>query len=75
MQCPACHITIAKVAREGGVIIRKPRYVRLTSDGKLLLGCPECRTELQSLRGRLVLFRKACAKSCSTSLATKLSAA
>jgi len=56
-QCPVCQATVASEAKEGGTLLRN-RYLRLTPDGKIVLGCPQCGNELLPSRGRLVLFRR-----------------
>ena len=45
MECPACHRLLSVPAREGGLMI-KARYVRLTEDHRLVIGCPHCKAEV-----------------------------
>lgn len=44
---------------DGSTVIGSPRYVRLTAEGKILIACPDCGTELERLpvTGKLALFR------------------
>ena len=59
----------AKQASEGGWVL-KARYVRVTTQGRILIACGSCGSELERLpaTGRLVLCqRKACAASSSGS--------
>lgn len=59
MKCPACQRPIARPAQEGGMFI-KARYLRFTTDGKIIFPCPECQAELeQGKTGRLTLTRTA----------------
>lgn len=39
-RCPECRETIARPAREGGLLIAKPPYVRVTDEGAVILACP-----------------------------------
>ena len=59
----------AKQASEGGWVL-KARYVRVTTQGRILIACDSCGSELERLpaTGRLVLCpRKASAASSSSS--------
>jgi len=59
----------AKQASEGGWVL-KARYVRVTTQGRILIACGSCGSELERLpaTGRLVLCpRKASAASSSSS--------
>jgi hypothetical protein len=65
---PDCNAP-ATLAREGGWIL-KSRYVRVTPNGRILIACDRCGSELERLpaTGRLVLCkRQACAASSSGS--------
>lgn len=44
---------------DGSVVIRQPSYVRLTAEGRILIACPECGSELEQLLPgrRLTLFQ------------------
>lgn len=60
MQCPACQSQVAAPHRDGhaGVVIRN-RYLRVMPDGKILIACPKCGSELELPKaGRLVLHRR-----------------
>lgn len=60
--CPECGKAIAKPSSDGdgSTVIGQPRYVRLTPEGKILIACPRCGSELEQLpaTGRLTLFRR-----------------
>ena len=58
MKCPHCAGTVLRPASEGGLLV-KARYVRLTTDGRLVIKCG-CGSELERLEatGRLVLFQR-----------------
>lgn len=60
--CPECAKAIAKPSSDGdgSTVIGQPRYVRLTPEGKILIACPRCGSELEQLptTGRLTLFRR-----------------
>lgn len=57
-RCPSCDATVSRPADEGGTLVRN-RYLRVSDDGRILLGCPGCGAELEATRsglpGRLVL--------------------
>ena len=52
----------AKQASEGGWVL-KARYVRVTTQGRILIACDRCGSELERLpaTGRLVLFKRTAA--------------
>lgn len=55
-RCPSCDAPVSRPADEGGTFVRN-RYVRVTNDGRIILGCPGCGAELEAttLVGRLVI--------------------
>ena len=60
MRCPNCQSLIGKPAREGGVVLKALRYLRVDRDGTPIAPCPQCRAELlvpSGARTRLVLYR------------------
>lgn len=61
--CPVCRTQVVRPAAEGGVVLRN-RYVRVTSEGEIVVGCPGCATELlaapQTPSRRFRLQRRNC---------------
>lgn len=60
MRCPRCNSTVGRPAREGGLVFKALRYLRVDRDGIPVAPCPQCRSELVVPSGtatRLVLYR------------------
>lgn len=57
--CPQCNAEIGTPGRNGktGTVFRS-RYVRLDPSFATVIACPECKTELEVRRGKLIVFKR-----------------
>jgi uncharacterized protein YbaR (Trm112 family) len=57
--CPNCGaLLVSKARHDREGIVYRTRYVRLDPSLCAVIACPECKTELEVRRGKLIPFRK-----------------